>query len=103
MAYNIFFTKRAEDLREKLADYLAYNLKTPQGYEHFYDCIDELIEELASNPYQFSKCKDSKLASMGLYKALFKDMDYLILFKVFDNNVYITGVYHQKENYSDKI
>lgn len=103
MAYNVYFTERAVELRENLADYLAYNLKAQQGYEHFYDCIDELIDELEDNPFQFAKCTDPKLASMGLHKALFKGMDYIILFRILENDVYITGVYHQKENYSSKL
>ena len=103
MAYNVFFTERAVELRENLADYLAYDLKTPQGYEHFYDCIDELIGMLEDNPFQFVRCNDPKLAAMGLHKALFIGMDYLMLFKVTENDVYITGVYHQSENYQGKL
>lgn len=37
------------------------------------------------------------------YKLIITDMNYIIIFRIDEDIVYILGIFHQLENYNDKL
>lgn len=103
MVYNLIITERAEQLLDDCVYYLIYKLKSEQAAGHLLDGIDKLYNRLEENPFQFPECRDKYLKSLGYRDAVLQDMNYVVIFKVEGDNVYVLGVFHQLENYRSKM
>jgi plasmid stabilization system protein ParE len=103
MAYRLIITERAEELLEQLVKYILYKFRNEQAARHLLDGIEQLYDRLEDNPYQFVDCRDSYLKRKGYKEAVVKDMDYILIFRIEDNVVYVLGIFHQLENYKDKL
>lgn len=103
MAYKLIITERAEKLLDDIAHYLIYVLMNKNAAAHLFDEIDTVYGRLETNPDQFPISKDTYLGRQGYREAVLTSMDYIIVFRVNGENVYIMGIYHQLENYRKKI
>lgn len=103
MHYKLVITERAEELLDGLVYYLLYRVKNEQAAIHLLDDIGQIYERLEDNPFQFPKCKDEYLSYMGYREAVLLDMNYLVIFKVEDRNVYVLGIFHELEQYNHKL
>ena len=103
MAYRLVITDRAEYLLEQLIDYILYKFNNGSAAKHMLDCLEQLYNRLEDNPYQFAGCKDSFLQNKGYREAFFSDMDYVLIFRIEGNIVYVLGIFHQLENYKNKL
>lgn len=103
MAYRLIITERAEELLEQLVNYILYKFGNEQAARHLLDGIEQLYDRLENNPYQFADCRDSFLKSKGYKEAVVKDMDYILIFRIEGNVVYVLGIFHQLENCKDKL
>ena len=63
MGYRIVITKRAEELIEKLVNYLLFKIKNEQAAVHLLNEMDHIYGRLESNPLQFPICRDIYLES----------------------------------------
>lgn len=103
MAYRLIITDRSEELLEDIARYLLFQLKNEQAASHLFNSIDKIYNRLEENPYQFPESRDIHLKRFGYREAVLTDMDYVIVFRVEDDRVYVVGIFHQLENYRKKI
>lgn len=103
MDYRLMITERAEELLEQLVNYILYKFRNEQTARHLLDDIEQLYDRLEDNPYQFADCRDSFLKSKGCKEAVVKDMDYILIFRMEGNVVYVLGIFHQLENYKDTL
>lgn len=103
MAYRLNITDRAEELLDQLVNYMLFKFKNKAAVKHLLDGIDQLYGRLEDNSYQFADCRDSFLKSKGYKEAVVKDMDYILIFRIEGNVVYVLGIFHQLENYKDKL
>lgn len=103
MHYNLIITERAEELIDERLNYLVHKLKNEQAARHLLDGIDKIYDRLEDNPFQFTDSRDPFLKSKGYKEAFISDMDYVLLFIVEDNTVFVAGFFHQLENYYSKI
>ncbi len=103
MAYRLMITERAEELLEQLVNYILYKFRNEQTARHLLDDIEQLYDRLEDNPYQFADCRDSFLKNKGCKEAVVKDMDYILIFRMEGNVVYVLGIFHQLENYKDTL
>ena len=103
MVYNLITTERAEEVLDNLAYHLIYRLKNPQAAEHLMDNISNVYDRMEENPYQFPDCRDEFLKSKGYREAVAGNMNYIVIFRIEDNDVYILGVFHDLENYKAKL
>ena len=103
MAYRLIITEMAEELLEQLVNYILYKFRNEQAARHLLDGIEQLYDRLEDNPYQFADCRDFFLKSKGYKEAVVKDMDYILIFRIEGNVVYVLGIFHQLENYKDKL
>ena len=103
MAYNLIITERADELIDRLTAYLLNNLKNPDAAAHFLDELDTIYNRLEENPCQFAESKDKYLFMRGYRDALFKEMNYRVIFRVDEQSVYVLGVFHTLEDYARKL
>lgn len=103
MIYNLIITDRAKELLDELVCHLIYRLKNEGAASHLFDGIEKIYDRLEENPYQFPDSKDPYLKHMGYKEAVVTDMNYILIFKIEGNGVYVLGIFHQLENYGNKI
>ncbi|MGN0734899.1 MAG: type II toxin-antitoxin system RelE/ParE family toxin [Anaerovoracaceae bacterium] len=103
MAYSLIITERAEEQLDNIVIYLLNSLKSRQGAVHLLSCVDGIYKRLSDNPFQFPISHDGYLCSMGYREAVMVEMQYKMIFKVDDENVFILGIFHNREKYIDKI
>lgn len=103
MVYNLVITEHAEQLLDNLVYYLVYRLKNEQAAIHLFDGVEKIYERLEKNPYQFSESRDAHLKRLGYREAFLADMNYVIIFRIEGSQIYVTGIFHQLENYRRKI
>ena len=67
--------------------------------------IEAIYSYLESDPYIYFLCDDPFLRTKGYHKATVRHFQYVILFIIDDENrtVYISGLYHEKEFYAQKL
>ncbi len=103
MVYKLNVTEHADKLLDNLIYHLIYRLKNEQAAKHLLDGIDVIYYRLEVNPFQFSECRDIYLARKGYREAIVPQMRYVIIFDVKDDVVNIVGIFHQLENYQNKM
>ena len=103
MAYKLIITEKAEELLDNLIYHLIYRLKNTQAAAHLFDSIDRIYDRLEENPFQFSESRDVNLQRGGYQEAVLTDMDCVIIFRIEETSVYVTGIFHQLENYTKKV
>lgn len=103
MDYKLIITERAEELLDSLVRYLLYRIKNEQAAIHLLDSVEHLYNRLENNPFQFPKCRDEYLSYLGYREAILPDMNYLVVFKVEKETVYVLGIFHELEQYKNKL
>lgn len=105
MDYKLIITERAEELFDNLVYYLLYRLKNEQAAVHLFDSMDKMYCRMEENPFQFPQCRDIYLKEKGYREAVIQGMDYVVVLSVDKDRhtVYVLGVFHSLENYSNKI
>lgn len=103
MAYNLYITENADKLVNKLVAYLLYKLKNRDAAIHLTNELDNIYGRLEDNPFQFPESLDSYLQSKGYREAYLKAMSYKVVFDVRGSDVYVLGVFHDKEKHERKL
>lgn len=103
MVYKLVITERAEELLDELVYYLVFQLKNEQAASHLIERIGNIYDRLEDNPYQFPESRDRYLQHLGYREAVLADMDYVVIFRIEEYQVYIVGFFHQLENYRNKL
>ena len=103
MAYKLVISEHADELLDNLVYYLLYRLKNEQAAKHLLDGIDGIYDRLEINPFQFPLSRDAYLANKGYHEAVVPQMDYMVIFDLRENTVNVVGVFHQSENYQNKL
>ena len=103
MAYKLLETKRAKIHLEKLMGYLLFEFKNNQAAKHLLDEVKDIYIRLKEAPEQFPYCEDIYLKNKNYRKAVLSTMNYTVIFKIEEMTVYVIGIFHDSENYSDKL
>ncbi|MBR1797611.1 MAG: type II toxin-antitoxin system RelE/ParE family toxin [Clostridiales bacterium] len=103
MAYNVIISERADELIDENVNYLLNKFKSPQAATHLLDGISSIYNRLEDNPFQFPDSQDAYLMRRHYKEALVPEMDYRIIFRVDGDDVYIVGLFHDLEDYVNKI
>ena len=103
MAYKLIITEHATELLDELVYHLLYHLRNEQAAKHLLDEIDHIYDRLEDNPYQFPESRDSYLKKKGYREAIVTQMNYTVIFSVNMDSVNVMGVFHQLEDYRNKV
>ena len=103
MAYKLNVTEYAGELLDNIMYHLIYRLRNKQAAKHLLDGIDDIYDRLEANPFQFAECRDTYLSKKGYREAVVPQMNYIIIFDVRGDVVNVVGIFHQLENYPNKL
>lgn len=103
MAYKLVITEHADELIDRIMYHLLYRLKNEQAARHLLDGVENVYERFEENPMQFPLSKDLYLAGKGYHEAIVPQIDYTIVFSVRADIVYVVGIFHQLEDYPQKL
>lgn len=98
MAYDVVWSFSAERDRDRIVEYLLYDLASPQAASHVLDELDKKIVILSDDPKLFALSAEPRLARMGYRKYLF--MRYVVLYRVEDRMVKVGRIFHTAQNYA---
>lgn len=102
-AYKLIVTEHADKLLDRILCYLIYQLKNEQAAAHLLDEMNNIYDRLEENPLQFPLSQDTYLKKRGYHEAVCGQMNYTIIFSVREDVVNIVGIFHQLENYQEKL
>ena len=103
MVYNIISTDEMDRLLDSCVKYLLEKFKNEQAAKHLLDGVSEIYDKLERNPNIYSLSEDPFMKTLDYHEAKISGMDYLIVYKVVADNVYILGIFHTLENYASKM
>lgn len=103
MAYKPIITEHAVELLDELVYHLLYHLRNEQAAKHLLDEIDRIYDRLEDNPYQFPESRDTYLKKKGYREAIVTQMNYTVIFSINADYVDVVGVFHQLEEYRNKV
>lgn len=98
MTYNKVILTEAQQEYRDIVGYMVGVLKSPQAAKGFMDEFDRQIDLIAENPELFSLSRLPELAARGYRAAPVKN--YLVLYKMHDDNVVIAHIVHQLQDYA---
>jgi len=103
MLYKLVISERAEMNIDNILDYVVNILKNPGAARAIIIDIEEAYNRLEYMAETFGYCNDRYLADRGYRKIALSGHDYLILYRVEGQEVRISGVFHMRENYAQKL
>ncbi len=103
MIYKLNVTEHADELLDNLVYHLIYRLMNKQAAQRLLDSIDVIYERLVVNPFQFAECRDAYLANKGYREAVVPYMNYIVVFDVRTDVVNVVGIFHELEDYKNKL
>ena len=103
MVYKLVVTEEMERLLDEHIGYLLKEFKSSQAATHLLDGVEEIYGYLENNPYLYRESQDLFLNSFHYREANVKGMDYIIIYKILEDTVYILGIFNCLENYSQKM
>ena len=101
MVSKVIMTRRAQ---EQLEDYVAYVLlikENPQAAKSILDDALETRNTLIVVAESLKLCDDEDLHALGYRKISFHKHDYLYLYQVIEDTVYVEAVYHEQQDYEN--
>ncbi|MBR1642158.1 MAG: type II toxin-antitoxin system RelE/ParE family toxin [Butyrivibrio sp.] len=101
--YNAIRTDDAENDLERYIAYLINEKQNPQAASNVLDDYDETIDSLEEVAGSLREPTSLKLRSRGLKRMNFLHHDYLLLYRIEGETVYITNVFHQREDFESKL
>ena len=103
MLYKLVVTDEMERLVDERVGYLLNKFKSHQAASHLLDGIEEIYDYLETNPEIYRESQDPFLSAFHYREAKVNEMDYIIVYKILEDTVYILGLFHSLENYSQKM
>lgn len=98
MAYSVHFAEEALADQANIVAYLVESLRNSNAARHFLGELEEIVFELEQTPSAFPRSREPRLKNLGYRKCLF--MNYVALFRIDGDAVYITHIFHQNQDYA---
>lgn len=101
LAYKIVVTARAKEHLRRILLYIRFVLKNPDAAKNVRRDMNETKRKLTYLAESIKLCDEPELAICGYRVIFFQKHDYLMLYRVDGNTVYVDGIYHQLQNYQN--
>lgn len=103
MKYRIIITSHAEQQIDRCLQYVSTSLYSKQGVSAIIDDVESAFRTLRIYAESFAYCEDPHLRSKGYRKLSLAQHDYILIYRVSLDVVYIMGFFHMRENYHIKL
>jgi plasmid stabilization system protein ParE len=88
----------ASDSLLNAASYIAVRVGEPRAALELLDEFDDFVDRVSDFPDIYPLCADETLAFRDIRKALIKN--YLALYEVLDEKIFVIGFFHQRQDYA---
>lgn len=103
MDYKIVVSQRANEQLEEMIAYIISKLQNKQAARAVYDDIMNAYDKLEYMAGTVAVCEDPYLAAKGYRRLALEHHDYVLLYQMDGNVVYVNGIFHMLEDYQNKI
>ena len=103
MVYSVITTDEMAVLLDDCVGYILRKLKSEQAARHLLSGIERIYDTLERNPMIYRISSNPFMESMGYREAKVDGMDYMVVYKIVNETVYVLGIFHTLENYAEKM
>lgn len=103
MTYNVVVSEHANEQLDNILFYIVCKLGNRQAAKAVYNDVLKAYDDLEYMAGSIALCNDPYLAAKGYHKLILDHHNYILLFQILDNTVYVNGIFHMLENYSSKL
>lgn len=101
-SFKVVITPDAMAMLTNIVDYITFEKQNPSAADAVYLDAFETADELENTAGSFGLCKRKVLADLGYRKILFRQHEYLLLYKIYGHTAVVEAVFHQSEDYENK-
>ena len=101
--YNVFLSEEAERNLDHIVEYIALKLFNDIAAANVLKDALKTRDKLKTSAEIYKLCDDKILASKGYRKIVFEKHQYVMLYQIKGNNVFVNGIFHTLENYAIKL
>lgn len=99
LVYKVVVTTEAKEHLRRILSYIRFVLKNPEAAKNVRRDMDETKRKLTYLAKSLKLCEEPELAIHGYRVISFQKHDYVMLYRVDGNIVYVDGIYHELQNY----
>ena len=103
MDFKVIISQNAAEQLESILDYLVYKLHSPQAASNVLNEVEAAYTQLQYMAKSMPYCYDRYLLATGYRKWPLSKHDYVLLYQVKGNVVYVNGIFHMLESYRSKL
>lgn len=103
MDYRIVVTKDAEEDLDRFIQYLIFEKKSMQAAQNVLNDYDVTIESLKHVAGNLKLCDNPRLRQLEYHRINFLNHRYFILYRIVDNVVFIDNIFHELQDYENKM
>ena len=103
MDYEVIVTEDAETDMDRFINYLLFEKKNDQAASNLIDDFEDTIITLTHAAESFKVCENQHLMELGYRRINFKSHRYFMLYRVEDGTVYVDNVFHELQDYENKM
>lgn len=103
MDYNIIITKDAQDDLDLFIDYLVNEKKNSYAAKNVLNDFEETIEILKVVAGSLKLCDNPKLKKYNYHRINFIKHKYFMLYRIENNNVYVDRIFHELQDFVNKL
>ena len=100
-SYKAFLTSAASKQLRGHIDYVHYHLRNPIAAQRVWEDANQTISALSTVAGSLKKCGHPVLAELGYRAIRYAKHDYVMLYRIVGNTVYVEGVFHQMQDYEN--
>lgn len=101
LIYKVVLTEIAKEHLRRILYYIRYVLKNPDAAKSVRQDMQETKRKLSYLVESIKLCEEPELSIHGYRVIFFQKHDYVMLYRVDGNIVYVDGIYHQLQNYQN--
>ena len=103
MDYRVIVTLDAEEDLDRYLWYLLYKKKNRQAAENLIDDFEKTKNSLSKVAGSLKYCDNPKLKEHGYRRMNFLEHRYFMLYRIEDNCVVVDNIFHELEDYENKM
>lgn len=103
MDYKVVVTRDAEEDLERFVKYLIMEKKSMQAAENVLNDYDATIQSLKHVAGSLKLCDNPGLRQLEYRRINFLNHRYFMLFRIVDNVVFVDNIFHELQDYENKI
>ena len=103
MTYKVFVTEDAESDLDHFVRYLLFEKKSKQAAKNLMDDFELTKENLTHVAGSLQDCVNPRLKEHGYKRINFMSHKYFMLYRIEDDKVIIDNIFHELQDYENKL